>query len=216
MNIAIVTGTISGVVVVDADWAEAMRWCGHLPPTPWQTRTGRGGYHLWYRHPGDIVANKTKLRTREGKLAIDVRGDGGFVIAPGSIHASGAEYVEAGDWTVPVSEVPIFERAWIVAPTLPAPRPRQATPRFTSAGDVVARARAYLAAIPQPEIGHGSDAQTLYAACRLVRGFGLSEGDAEALMWEWVGGRAGWTPEWVAAKVANASRYGTESIGALL
>ena len=55
-----------------------------------------------------------------------------------------------------------------------------------------ARAR-YLAAIPRPEIGAGSDVATLYAACRLVRGFALTRADAEALLWEWAGGRPGWT-----------------------
>ena len=62
----------------------------------------------------------------------------------------------------------------------------------------------------------GSDADTLYAACRLVRGFALSLVDAEDLLWEWAGGRPGWTREWVAQKVAHAERYGTEAIGSLL
>jgi hypothetical protein len=80
---------------------------------------------------------------------------------------------------------------------------------------VIDRARAYLAAIPRPEIGHGSDAATLNAACRLVRGFALAPADAEGLLWEWAGGRAGWTREWIAEKVGHAVRYGTEPIGAL-
>jgi hypothetical protein len=82
-------------------------------------------------------------------------------------------------------------------------------------GDVIDRARRYLLAVPRPEIGHGSDAATLYAACRLVRGFGLAPADAEALLWAWAGGRSGWTREWIARKVAHAERYGTEAIGAL-
>jgi hypothetical protein len=53
------------------------------------------------------------------------------------------------------------------------------------------------------------------AACRLTRGFGLSPADAKDLLWEWCGGRAGWTREWVAAKVENAS-YGKEPIGGRL
>ena len=82
-------------------------------------------------------------------------------------------------------------------------------------GNVQDRARAYLAAIPRPEIGVGSDHATLYAACRLVRGFGLSTHDAESLIWEWAGSRPGWTRDWIVAKVAHAERYGTEPIGAL-
>src|SRR2546422_10445647 len=100
VNIAVVTGAISGVVVVDADSPDALRWCTrNLPYTAWQTKTSRG-FHLWYRHPGVKVPNRAQLETRDGRLAIDVRGDGGFVIAPGSVHASGAPYVRAGDWSV--------------------------------------------------------------------------------------------------------------------
>jgi hypothetical protein len=88
-----------------------------------------------------------------------------------------------------------------------APRP---------SGDVITRARKYLAAIPVPVIGQGSDVATLSAACRLVRGFNLSPADAEALLWEWAGGRAGWTRDWIASKVSHAARYGTEPIAGLL
>jgi hypothetical protein len=77
------------------------------------------------------------------------------------------------------------------------------------------RANRYLAAIAPPEIGQGSDAAVLYAACRLVRGFGLAPSDAEMLLWEWAGGRPGWTREWIAEKVAHAEQYGTEPVGAL-
>ena len=80
---------------------------------------------------------------------------------------------------------------------------------------MIERARRYLAAVPRPEIGRGSDSATLYAACRLTRGFGLSAVDAEALLWEWAGGRPGWTRGWLACKVAHAERYGSELIGSL-
>jgi hypothetical protein len=83
------------------------------------------------------------------------------------------------------------------------------------AGPVVDRARRYLAAIPRPEIGAGSDAATLYAAARVVRGFGLDASTAIDLLWEWAGGRDGWTRDWIARKVRNAAEYGTEPIGAL-
>jgi hypothetical protein len=82
-------------------------------------------------------------------------------------------------------------------------------------GDVVERARRYLAKIPQPEIGQGSDSATLYAACRLVRGLALSESETVALLEEWAGGRPGWTREWIGRKVAHAIKYGSEPVGAL-
>lgn len=211
VNIAVITGAVSGVVVVDADSLDAVRWVTRrLPYTPWQTRTARG-YHLWYGHPGVRVPNRARLETRDGRLAIDVRGDGGYVIAPGSIHGSGVEYVEAGDWSVPRDRLPSFRPDWFDRPDSRS----SAGPRPRPMGEIIERARKYLASIRQPEIGHGSDNATLYAACRLVRGFELSPAEAEALLWEWAGGRPGWTREWIALKVARARRYGTEPIGAL-
>ena len=213
-NIAVITGEISGIVVIDADSPEAARWCvRRLPYTPWQTKTARG-WHLWYRHPGVRVANRARIDTGAGRIAVDVRGDGGFVIAPGSLHPTGVPYEQAGDWTVERDALPRFWPGWIARPTQGLP----ATPAGPDAhpiGNIFDRARAYLAAIPRPEIGQGSDEATLYAACRLVRGFGLSAADAEALLWDWAGGREGWTREWIARKVDHAERYGTEPVGAL-
>ena len=212
MNVAVITGAVSGVVVVDADDRPALRWAtAHLQYTPWQTCTSRG-FHLWYRYPDVPVPNRARIETRDGLLKLDVRGDGGYVIAPGSLHASGAAYTFAGDWTAPRTRVPFF---WLGLLARKQPPMRKTTAVVFSPTEVITRARAYLASIPPPTIGSGSDADTLYAACRLVRGFALSASEAETLLWEWAGGRPGWTRAWVAAKVQHAERYGTEPIGAL-
>lgn len=213
MNLAVITGAVSQVVVVDADHPAALQWClCRLPETPWQTKTAKG-YHFWYRHPGQLVPNRARLETRDGKLAIDVRGDGGYVIAPGSLHASGVQYREAGDWSQPHAALPRFWPGWIARPTRASTstRPRAAT--LTSA--LIDRAQRYLAAIPPPEIGRGSDAATLNAACRLVRGFALAPSDAEDLLWAWCGNRDGWDRAWVASKIDHALKYGTEPMGGL-
>lgn len=211
-NIAIVTGAVSAVVAVDVDSPAALRWIRRrLPPTPWQTRTARG-FHLFYQHPGRPVRNRAHLETSDGKMALDLRADGGYVVAPGSVHASGAAYGFAGDWTAERDHLPVFWVGWLQRPKRPEAR-RPITARPT--GDVVERARRYLRALPVPEIGAGSDRDVLYAAARLARGFGLSETDARSLLWEWAGGRPGWTPEWIARKVANALAYGREAVGAL-
>ena len=211
-NIAIVTGQVSGVVAIDVDSPEATTWATRrLPYTPWQTRTAKG-FHLFYQHPGIHVGNRVRVDCTDGKLELDVRGDGGYVIAPGSIHQSGAHYEFAGDWTVPREQLPRFWVGWLARPT-PRSSPRSTT--YRPVGDIVDRARRYLAAVPVPEIGHGSDQATLSAACRLVRGFELSETDATALLWDWAGGRSGWSPEWIARKVRNAAQYGSEPVGAL-
>ncbi len=210
VNLAVITGAVSGLVVVDADSCAAVREVTtRLPRTPWQVQSARG-FHLYYRHPGVHVSNRGRIDTRDD---VQVKGDRGYVITFGSIHASGAAYLEAGDWREPRESVPVFWPGWLAR----RPKPPGGTGKLlrVPTGDVVDRARAYLAAIPRPEIGHGSDTATLYAACRIVRGFNLSTTDAEALLWEWAGGRPGWTREWVARKVKHAELYGTETIGAL-
>lgn len=212
-NVAVVTGTVSGIVVVDSDSPEALRWATrHLPYTPWQVRTAKG-YHLYYRHPDEPVRNRARVDPGSGRLAVDVRGDGGFVIGPGSVHASGHVYVTAGDWREPRATLPVFDTVWLDARPTPTTSARPALP---ATGDTVTRARRYLAAIPPPEIGHGSDTATLYAACRLIRGFAVPEAEAVALLDEWAGGRPGWDRDWLARKVRHAVRYGTEAVGGLL
>src|SRR2546426_439519 len=56
-NVAIVTGAVSDVVVIDLDSAEAKEKIKALVPnyelsTVPRVRTGRGGYHLFFKHPG--------------------------------------------------------------------------------------------------------------------------------------------------------------------
>ena len=53
-------------------------------------RTGSGGAHLYFSHPGNIhLGNRASSVLGRG---IDVRGDGGYVIAPPSRHVSGRNY----------------------------------------------------------------------------------------------------------------------------
>lgn len=92
-NVGLVTGAVSGIVVVDVDprnggdgtldVLEAAN--GPLPVTV-EAVTGGGGRHLYFRHPGGEV--------RSGTLAagIDVKADGGLVVAPPSMHVSGDRY----------------------------------------------------------------------------------------------------------------------------
>ncbi|MDP3993424.1 MAG: bifunctional DNA primase/polymerase [bacterium] len=87
LNIGIVTGTISGIVAVDVEKDGST---DGLPPTV-MAKSGGGGWHFYYRHPGLLV--KTEARVRE---LTDIRGDGGYVIAPPSLHASGNRY----EWMV--------------------------------------------------------------------------------------------------------------------
>ena len=99
-NIGIVTGAISGIFVVDVDirhggdksLEDRERNFAPLPITS-EVDTGGGGRHLFLRHPGRLVPNSA------GAVApgIDIRGDGGFVVAPPSVHPSGSVYRWRGE-----------------------------------------------------------------------------------------------------------------------
>ena len=90
MGVGIVTGTISNLVVVDFDGdigaATEQQLLPRLGAGP-VALTGGGGCHRFFSHPGK------KVPTRKGILpGMDIRGDGGFIVAPPSVHASGRQY----------------------------------------------------------------------------------------------------------------------------
>jgi hypothetical protein len=131
-NIAVATGAVSGLVVLDVDpggaatMADLIRTHGPLPRTT-AVRTPRGGWHGYYRHPGVPVPCSA------GKLGrnVDVRGDGGYVLTPPST-VNGTAYTWRDDpWPGPpaLAELPA---AWLelltvdpepVRPTRPATPP---------------------------------------------------------------------------------------------
>jgi hypothetical protein len=81
------TGGFSGLVVVDkdSDSPEARRIWDSLPPTV-EVATSRGR-HRYYRIP-----NGTKVRSRKLASDLDLKADGGYVVAARSVHESGIRY----------------------------------------------------------------------------------------------------------------------------
>lgn len=94
-NIGIACG--NGTMVIDLDVDEAKdedgtatlrKWeddNGKLPETATAV-TGRGGLHMLYRIDGEVRCSANP------KLGVDVRGDGGYIVAPPSIHPNGTQY----------------------------------------------------------------------------------------------------------------------------
>lgn len=89
-NLCIITGKVSGIVVVDIDPRKGGTTDG-LPDTGCITKTGGGGYHYIYRYPKDVKKVKTCTEIRRG---IDIRADGGLIIAPPSYHVCDARKCE--------------------------------------------------------------------------------------------------------------------------
>ena len=94
-NVAIRTGAISGLVVLDrndhkggADSLEELeRTYSPLPETV-LALTGGGGVHYVFAHPGSHVPTAVDLLGP----GLDTRADGGYIIAPPSLHKSGKRY----------------------------------------------------------------------------------------------------------------------------
>lgn len=87
-GIGIVTGAPSGIVVLDVDGQEGANTLGERghPPTP-MVRTG-SGVHLYFKHPGGHRPNAIRFLP-----GVDLKGDGGYVVAPPSCHPNGGQYL---------------------------------------------------------------------------------------------------------------------------
>jgi putative DNA primase/helicase len=92
-NLGIATGQPSGLFVLDIDGKVGRaslkvleKKHGRLPKTI-TVKTGKGR-HLYFR------CGRARVRNSAGRLGkgIDVRGDGGYVVAAGSVHTAGATY----------------------------------------------------------------------------------------------------------------------------
>ena len=98
-GIGIVTGAVSGLVVIDVDprhggdaSLERLEHQYDRLPSTVESHSGGGGRHLYFAHPGGLVRNKVGLAP-----GVDLRGDGGYVVAPPSLHPSGLRYAWVWD-----------------------------------------------------------------------------------------------------------------------
>jgi DNA polymerase I len=117
-NVGVATGADSGIFVLDVDARHtgitsrdslATRH-GSLPPTI-ERVSGDGGGHQVFAHPGAPV----RIKNSDGAIApgLDIRGDGGYIIAPPSVHASGHLY-EWKEGHSPKDRSPVPAPAWLL------------------------------------------------------------------------------------------------------
>ncbi len=107
-GIAIVTGEISGIVVLDVE-KDADVLGIDIPETP-TVKTGGGGRHYYFKHPGNTkLQNVIRIKPN-----MDFKADGGYVIAPSSQHQSGNRY----EWLVGLEKTQLADiPAWLVQET---------------------------------------------------------------------------------------------------
>ena len=137
-GIGIITGPESGVWVLDIDvtdgktgddtLAELEAAYGPIPDT-YEVQTGSGGRHLYFNWP----AGRTIRNNQSGLLGagIDIRGHGGQVLAPPTIHPNGTPYTVEASAPDTVADAPEWLYGLLDAAHTP-PVARTATPAATN------------------------------------------------------------------------------------
>src|SRR5664280_1784204 len=196
-NVAIVTGAQSGVVVIDVDpdrgGLEALdalvAEAGPIPDSAF-VHTGGDGVHYFLRVPDRPVKSRNNFRS-----GIDIRGDGGYVVVPPSLHRSGSLY----EWVSPMIRPPPVPGPLL---DLLAPPP-SSEERPTSTCQDSESTSSVLGGVPQGQ----RDEKLFKYACRL-RGMNLTFDEAKRLVLE---AAANCTPPFPGAdavkKLDQAFRY---------
>jgi len=112
-NIALLTGKVSKVTVVDDDNSgmslkELFMMFGR---TPYVVKTPSGGWHLYYRYNGE------GCKQRVNGLPIDIRGQGGYVVAPPSFNPKyGRSYEVVRGVLSDLASLPAMNEGAVTAP----------------------------------------------------------------------------------------------------
>ena len=178
-NIGMVTSATSGIWVLDIDPQHGgdlaldalIQQYGSLPDTVLAV-TGGGGQHYLFAHTGQLVRNRAHIAP-----GIDVRGDGGYIVAPPSLHQSGFFY----DWQISPDDLPVATAPdWLLHLVLrqPAQPQASASPNGTHA-PLPVRTLQYLFA----GATNGTRNRELYAAAQQFKAAGYSQTEAEAKLW---------------------------------
>ena len=241
LNFALLAGAIPwsddnpGIVVIDSDDEEADEMVRqHCSSTPMMQITGSGTYHRIYRRPPvddmPYIANRQKTIINGKQYNLDVRADGGYIMAPGSIHPkTGRLYREEFPWTLDLlQQCPVYDPTWLPCERAGKPKGRRrssvSVPRNIEDSDhdeqisnidvpVAERGRqvwTYLEAVPGTQEGTGADRSCTALTMRLLYGFALSADTALEMLTDWgqktdqldsCGGWYPWTEEEIARKI---------------
>jgi hypothetical protein len=174
-NVGLRTGE-SGYLVIDTDSPEAEEWVStHCEETPMQAVSGSGSRHRYYRCP-----DHAEIRNRQGLFGIhglDVRGFGGYIVLPPSVHpATGNLYEWLTDFSLP-SGLPAFSPSWVHERKAAV---RTAIAEAVNQDGILHRGRKYVEKIEPAVSGAGGHTSTFVAALKIVRFAGRNR----AIAWE--------------------------------
>ncbi len=185
-NIGVVTGSISNLLVVDADGVEGINNLLKLGLASKVTSLSGKGKHLWFK-------NDPTIRNSASQLAkgLDIRAEGGYIVVPPSVHPNGRRY----RWIQPL--IPIRN-----LPLLPT--------HFVRVGTVSeiksAKEEGWIAKALK-EMKNGNIDDTLFTICSRLRADNWSASDALVLLKPHAE-RVGATPGHLEEKIENVwNRY---------
>lgn len=158
-GVGIVTGAESGIFVLDVDDHDSLvdleQRYEPLPDTL-TSLTGSGGTHLFFRWPGDGREIRNDAGRRLGPK-LDIRGNGGQVCAPPTVHPNGVAYAFDAGMPGEPAEAPawLLDLVTMAEPTLSEAEARTLVERTDRPGD------RWAAATPWADI-LGRDGWTLH------------------------------------------------------
>ena len=182
-NVGVVTGRGSGLVVVDVDDPDDVWWATtRFGNTPFVVRTGKQGFHYYYRYPdGEAhIGNRVRLWGRQ----IDLRADGGYVVVPPSVHPETGKVYR---WVTPVEELSLDDMPEFDPSLLPRNKASITPSKIgfpQNRKNKMERARQYLGTIRCIE-GAAAHNTFFRACCKLIELFGLNENEMRQLLTEW-------------------------------
>jgi hypothetical protein len=191
-----------GIIVAEADNEAGdemiQRYC---PATPLTQQSGNRSKHYGFRAPPGIIIPNRQGTTIDGvDYKVDIRGDGGYICAPGSTHPkTGRLYQWEQPWTAElIASAPIYDPTWIPhmeprATIIPMPINLTDVVWDESADDIAIpmeeRARQfahYARSVPGTVEGDRNNETTVLLLARKgVKGFALSEESAVDLLFDW-------------------------------
>jgi hypothetical protein len=191
LNIGIVTGRVSGLLLADADGPMAREWMEEqgAPHTP-TAATSPGKRHYYFQYPPDggrPYGNRTELLVFPDGSQLDIRAEGGLATAPGSTHPDGHLY----EWVITPEEAkPAPVPARLLSLLRPAATPTVITTTATRKEDLSERAAKRRAAYVEKAIDgelrelaaaaapQGAGNHTLFKVTARLYGF-VASGDAQ-------------------------------------
>jgi hypothetical protein len=199
-NTGVATGAVSRIIVLDLDGMDA--WAAALArglPETLTVKTPRG-WHYYFQHPGWRVSNRAGPRWCGGQFGWDIRGDGGYVVGPGSYYtptdAERAAGKLAGAYAVetdaPIAPAPDWLLALLAAKPVPdtAPVPLRVAEQTSAYGRAALHAE--LAIIADAVRGHVNDQinASVFAIAQLTAGGEITEEEARGAIYEALAARA--------------------------